>query len=140
MDKKIIEELIDIAIKNIDKSYVPYSNYNVSASLLAGSGNIYTGVNIENSAYPVTICAERTAIFKAVSEGERSIRAICIVGGKNGKITDFAPPCGSCRQVMREFSTPSEMIIILAKSKEEYIVKTLDELLPLSFGPEKLLV
>lgn len=138
MEKEKILELIDMAIENLDKAYVPYSHFHVSACLLTDSGKIYTGTNIENSAYSLTVCAERTAIFKAVSEGERNIKAICIVGGKDGKIEDYTPPCGSCRQVMREFSNPQEMEIILAKSRDEYIVNTLEEMLPLSFGPENL--
>lgn len=138
MDKDMINKLIDIAFSNIHRAYAPYSNFKVSAALLMESGEIYTGVNIENSAYPVTVCAERTAIFKAISEGEKKIKAICVIGGKGGNVTDYAYPCGSCRQVMREFSDPKEMYVIIAKSKEEYIIKTLEELLPLSFGPEDL--
>ena len=132
------KELIKIAIDNIDKSYAPYSGFHVSAALLMDSGKIYTGVNVENASYPAGICAERNAIFHAVGLGEKKIIAIAIVGGKDGVITDYCAPCGICRQVMREFSEPNSMKILLAKSLDEYKEFTLDELLPLSFGPEDL--
>ncbi|MCI5523541.1 MAG: cytidine deaminase [Spirochaetales bacterium] len=131
----IYKKLIEEAIKMLDFSYVPYSNFHVGAALLTSEDEIYTGCNIENSSFGATNCAERTAIFKAVSEGKKSFKAIAIVGGPNGKIKDFCPPCGICRQVMTEFCS-KDFPIILAKSPEEYIVKTLDELLSMSFTKE----
>ena len=138
MDKKQIEEMIDLAIKQLDYSYVPYSHFHVGAALLTKNGRYYTGCNIENAAYTPTNCAERTAFFKAVSEGVKEFDAICIVGGKEGVLTEYAAPCGVCRQVMMEFCDPETFKIILAVSKDKYDVFTLKELLPLGFGPAKL--
>ncbi len=138
MEKAKIQELIDIAIAQLSYSYTPYSHFKVGAALLGKNGQIYTGCNIENAAYTPTNCAERTAFFKAVSEGEREFEAICIVGGPEGKLTDYAPPCGVCRQVMMEFCSPKEFQIILAKGKEDYKIYRLEELLPQGFGPENL--
>ena len=105
---------------------------------MTASGKIYRGCNIENSSFGATNCAERTAFFKAVSEGEKDFKKICIVGGPAGAMpVDFAYPCGICRQVMREFCKP-DFEIIVAKSVDDYKVFTLDELLPSSFGPENL--
>lgn len=138
MDKKQIEEMIDTAIGQIDHSYAPYSNFKVGAVLLTKGGRLYGGCNIENAAYGPTNCAERTAFFKAISEGEREFSAICIVGGKDGILTDYAAPCGVCRQVMMEFCDPETFQIILAVGKEQYDSYLLKELLPLGFGPENL--
>lgn len=138
MEQKQIEELIDTAIAQLEYSYAPYSDFKVGAALLTKEGRIYTGCNIENASYTPTNCAERTAFFKAVSEGERSFRAICVVGGKSGILTQYAAPCGVCRQVMREFCDPDTFRIILAVSREKYDIYTLKELLPLGFGPEDL--
>ena len=132
------KELIKIAIENQKNSYAPYSSYNVSAALLTSSGKIYTGVNVENASYPAGVCAERTAICKAVSDGEREICAIAIVGGKNYTVKDFCAPCGICRQTMREFCDPKKMRVIFAKSQDEYKELSLEELLPESFGPDAL--
>lgn len=139
MEKTMIEKLIDTAIKQLDFSYTPYSGLKVGAALLTKKGEIYTGCNIENASYTPTNCAERTAIFKAVSEGVRDFQAICIVGGKNGVLTEYAAPCGVCRQVMMEFCDPETFQIILAVDKEKYDIFTLNELLPLGFGPSNLL-
>lgn len=139
MEKAMIEKLIDTAIKQLDFSYTPYSGFKVGAALLAKKGEIYTGCNIENASYTPTNCAERTAIFKAVSEGVRDFQAICIVGGKDGVLTEYAAPCGVCRQVMMEFCDPETFQIILAVDKEKYDIFTLNELLPLGFGPSNLL-
>ena len=106
MDRQQIEEMIDIAVRQLDFSYTPYSGFKVGAALMTKQGKIYGGCNIENAAYGPTNCAERTAFFKAVSEGVREFRAICIVGGKDGVLTDYAAPCGVCRQVMMEFCDP----------------------------------
>ena len=131
-------ELIKSAIDSLDRSYAPYSHFNVAAAVLASSGKIYTGVNVENASYPAGICAERNAIFHAVACGEKEITAIAIVGGLNGQITDYCPPCGVCRQVMREFCDPEHMTVIIAKSTDEYKEMTLAELLPESFGPDSI--
>ncbi len=130
--------LIESALGVIGSSYAPYSHFNVAAAVLCGSGRIFTGVNVENASYPAGICAERNAIFGAVTAGERTIRAVAIVGGANGQVSSFCSPCGICRQVMREFSAPEELLVIMAVSPGNYIEMTLEELLPLSFGPENL--
>ena len=138
MKKEMIEQLIDLAIKQLEFSYVPYSHFKVGAALLAKGGEIYTGCNIENAAYTPTNCAERTAFFKAVSEGVREFEAICVVGGKDGELTDYASPCGVCRQVMMEFCDPDTFQIIMAVNKEKYKNYTLKEMLPMGFGPNNL--
>ena len=138
MEQIYIEKLIETAIAQLDYSYTPYSNFKVGAALLTKNGDIYTGCNIENAAYTPTNCAERTAFFKAVSEGVRDFQAICIVGGKNGVLTEYAAPCGVCRQVMMEFCNPKTFQIILAIDKEQYDIYTLEELLPQGFGPSNL--
>ena len=138
MEKSVLEKLIDTAIEQLKFSYTPYSNFKVGAALLTKEGKIFTGCNIENAAYTPTNCAERTAFFKAVSEGERHFKAICIVGGKDGVLTEYAPPCGVCRQVMMEFCDPETFQIILATDREHYDIYTLKEMLPLGFGPGNL--
>ena len=138
MDKKLAEEMIEPAIGQLQYSYTPYSGFKVGAALLTKDGKFYTGCNIENAAFTPTNCAERTAFFKAVSEGEREFRAICIVGGKDGVLTEYAAPCGVCRQVMMEFCDPETFQIILATGKEQYEIFTLKELLPQGFGPTNL--
>ena len=120
-----IQELIREAIRMMDHSYAPYSHFHVGAALLAKNGMVYGGCNIENAGYTPSNCAERTAFFKAVSEGERHFAAICIVGGKDGKLADYTSPCGVCRQVMMEFCEPEQFKIILAISREEYRIYTL---------------
>ena len=97
------EELVALAMEAMGHAYVPYSGYQVGAALLTSDGRVYQGCNIENASYTPTVCAERTAFFKAVYDGVRDFSAIAVVGGKNGEITGFFPPCGVCRQVMREF-------------------------------------
>lgn len=138
MDKKRIEEMIDLAMEQLQFSYAPYSNFKVGAALLAKNGKLYTGCNIENAAYTPTNCAERTAFFKAVSEGVKEFDAICVVGGKGGVLTEYASPCGVCRQVMMEFCNPDSFQIIVAKSREEYQIFSLREMLPMGFGPDNL--
>ena len=127
-------ELFDKAKTMLNFSYAPYSHFHVGAALLTKDGKIYTGCNIENAAYGPSNCAERTAFFKAVSEGILKFDAIMVVGGPNGKIKDYCPPCGVCRQVMMEFCNPDEFKIFLAKSKDDIVEYTLKELLPLGFG------
>ena len=120
-------------------AYAPYSKFAVGAALLAKSGEIYTGCNIESAAYTPTNCAERTAFFKAINEGESDFLAIAVVGGKvDEEICEFCPPCGVCRQVMAEFCEADEFEIILAKGREDMKIFTLSELLPMSFGPRNL--
>ena len=131
-------ELMQKAIEARERSYSPYSNYRVGAALLSGSGKIYCGCNVENAAYSPGICAERTAFVKAVSEGERDFRAIAIVGGPAGGEPEVAPPCGVCRQVMREFCNPGTFEIVLGTGTEDFRVYKLEELLPLGFGPGNL--
>lgn len=133
-----LKELIKKTIDNLDFSYSPYSSFKVSAMLVGKSGKVYSGVNIENASYTPTNCAERTAFFKAVSEGEKEFERIVIVGGQDGLISDYTSPCGVCRQVMMEFCDPKTFEIILAKSPEDYRVYSLEEILPLGFGPSNL--
>ena len=129
-------QLIETAIEQLKYSYTPYSGFKVGAALLAKNGTVYTGCNIENAAYTTTNCAERTAFFKAVSEGVKEFDAICIVCLLY--TSEYAPPCGVCRQVMMEFCDPEEFQIILATDVEHYDIYTLKELLPLGFGPGNL--
>ena len=131
-------QLIREAIAAMQYSYSPYSHFRVGAALLTKGGKIYRGCNIENAAYGPTNCAERTAFFKAVSDGELDFDAICIVGGKDGILEEYAPPCGVCRQVMMEFCNPETFKIILATDEVHYTEYTLGELLPLGFGPGNL--
>lgn len=144
IDKEMKERLIREALSKLPNSYAPYSHYNVAAAVLTSSGKIYTGTNIESSLLSCTICAERNAIFTAAAEGERRLLAVAIVGGLNASDAgdlvkyDYCTPCGVCRQVMRDFSDPKELLIICAKSPEDYREFTLEQLLPESFGPEDL--
>lgn len=131
-------ELVRLALEAREMAYAPYSKYKVGAALLTKQGRVYKGCNIENAAYTPTNCAERTAFFKAVSEGERAFEAIAIVGGYQGAPASYAYPCGVCRQVMREFCDPAKFRIITAVSEEQYMERTLAELLPEGFGPENL--
>ncbi|MDE5802014.1 MAG: cytidine deaminase [Lachnospiraceae bacterium] len=133
------KELIKAALAARERAYIPYSGYAVGAAVLMESNRIYTGCNVENASYGATNCAERTALFKAVSEGERKCMAIAIAGGKEGKEpVDYAHPCGICRQVMREFGG-EDLIVLVAKSEDDYREYTLKELLPYGFGGENLL-
>lgn len=127
-----------MAMSNLDRAYAPYSNYRVSAVVQMSSGKLYTGVNVENAVLSVGTCAERTALFHAIAEGENEVKKVVIVGGPNGNVQDYCVPCGTCRQALREFCNPKEMTVICAKSTEDYISMTLDELLPKSFGKEYL--
>ena len=139
LTKEQIRELAAKSLAGIKNSYAPYSHFHVSAVLLSENGNIYTGNNIENAAYTPSVCAERCAFFKAVSEGERSFTAIAVVGGPEGASEfDWCAPCGVCRQVMKEFCHEDAFQIILARSVKEYKVYTLAELLPMGFGPDNL--
>ena len=134
MKKEQIKKMIEIALSQLAYSYTPYSDFKVGAALLGKNGRIYTGCNIENAAYSATNCAERTAIFRAVSEGNMRFRAIAIVGGpKESEPGDFCPPCGVCRQVMTEFCDPETFRIILMNGAGEIREYLLKELLPLGF-------
>lgn len=133
-----VAELIRSAMEARKKAYAPYSGYMVGAAVLTNELRIYTGCNIENAAYTPTVCAERTAVFKAVSEGWRRFKAIAVVGSPKGDITQYAFPCGVCRQVMREFADADNFVVIVAKSEQDYQTLTLRELLPEGFGPENL--
>lgn len=133
--KDVILKMIRNAKEQLKYSYTPYSNFKVGAALLAKNGKIYTGCNVENAAYTPSNCAERTAFFKAVSEGTKEFEAICIVGGQHGKIDSICPPCGVCRQVMMEFCNPETFQVILTNDAEDYEIHTLQELVPLGFGP-----
>ena len=124
-----------LAIQAMKSAYAPYSGFNVGAALLCGSGKIYTGCNIENSAFSPTVCAERVAFFKAVSEGERDFKAIAICGGKGGVMSDECPPCGVCRQVMAEFCTADFEIMLVSPEGERTV--TLGELLPSVYMMER---
>lgn len=128
MDNK---ELIELAGKARKSSYSPYSGYAVGAALLCADGTVYLGCNIENAAFSPTVCAERTAFFKAVSEGKRDFAKIAIVGGKADEPDGFSPPCGVCRQVMSEFCGKNFEVILLHDG--EIISKTFEEILPLNF-------
>jgi len=129
-----IEDLISMAADARKNAYVPYSNFRVGAALIMDDGSVYTGCNVENASYGATNCAERTAIFKAVSEGHRKISAICIVGSKEGS---FAFPCGICRQVISEFSDENTKVIV-AQNAEKYIIRSVEELIPDAFTPKDL--
>lgn len=141
MEQKKIEELIQAAFEARELAYVPYSGFAVGAALLSEDGRIWSGCNIENAAYTPTNCAERTAFFKAVSEGVTAFKAIAVVGGKKEipiGLVDDCPPCGVCCQVMREFCDPETFQVILARSEKDYRIYLLKQLLPKGFGPENL--
>ena len=125
------EELIEAARQAREKAYCPYSQYMVGAAVLGTDGKIYTGCNIENASYTPTVCAERTAVFKAVYEGERKFEAIAIISDS----ANYTAPCGVCRQVLSEFCE-ADMPVILANKEGEYKLVSLGELLPLAFTKE----
>ncbi len=136
MDKS---ELMRLALEAREMAYTPYSHHKVGAALLGKNGVVYTGCNVENAGYSSTNCAERTAFFKAVSEGVREFDAIAIVGGmEDAKELHLCAPCGVCRQVMMEFCDPDTFEIVLGSGPKDYEVHTLKELLPLGFGPANL--
>ena len=126
------QELINAAKKAMEKSYAPYSHFNVGAALYCGDGKVYLGANIENSSFSLCLCAERNAVFRAVNDGERDFKAIAIVGGKNHKIEKYCPPCGACRQVLTEFCKEDFDIILTDGQK----IKTfkLKDIMPLGFS------
>ncbi len=130
------KELLDLAVKASENAYVPYSHFHVGAALECSDGTVFTGCNVENSSYGATNCAERTAIFKAVSEGHRDFVRIAVYCA-DGKPEDYSMPCGICRQVMAEFNC--DMVLVLGKTDGSYMVTTLREILPHAFTPASLL-
>ena len=130
------EDLITKAKEAMLHAYAPYSGYKVGAALLCGDGTVYCGCNIENASFTPTVCAERSAIFKAVYDGQREFAAIAVCGGKDGEITGAFPPCGVCRQVMREFCG-DDFAVYMVTGPESYETCTLSQLLPYSFSLEK---
>ena len=132
------ETMIQLALAAREKSYAPYSDFHVGACLETKTGKLFTGCNIENAGFTATNCAERTAFFKAVSEGETEFVRIAIVGGRFGEALDYCAPCGVCLQVMEEFCNPNQFEILLAKSETKYQSHLLKELLPMGFGPANL--
>ena len=140
--KSISEEtrsaLIEKALDMLRYSYTPYSHFKVGAALLAKNGTVYGGCNIENAAYTPTNCAERTAFFKAVSEGVKEFDAIAVVGRHEGHVTDYTTPCGVCRQVMMEFCDPETFTVYVAIDRDRYREYRLKDLLPGGFGPSNL--
>ena len=131
MNMEIEKTLVDAAVKALDRSYSPYSGFKVGAALLAKSGKIYTGANIESASFTPTVCAERVAFFSAIHAGEKEFSKIAIVGGKEGVINSLCPPCGVCGQVMVEFCEPSFEVIL--SDGETIKVMTLGQLMPESF-------
>lgn len=136
MEDKAIRKLIAAALEARKNSYSPYSGFSVGAALMTSDGSVFTGVNIESASYSMTVCAERTAIFKAVSEGRRDFTAIAIVGGRE-EVSDYCYPCGACRQVMTEFCDYEGFVVISAVSEEDYKLFRLRELIPTAFSFEK---
>ena len=129
------EKLVELAKEAMQHAYVPYSGYKVGAALLCADGSVYCGCNIENAAYGPTNCAERTAFFKAVYDGHRDFVSIAVCGGKDGVITGHFPPCGVCRQVMREFCQDDFMLYL--EDEQGFEAHTLAEILPFSFSAKK---
>ena len=139
LTKELEQRLMNTAIKYRKRSYSPYSGYQVGAALLAADGEIFGGCNIESASFSPTNCAERTALFKAVSEGKRDFTAIAIVGGKAEGELEFCSPCGVCRQALVEFCDPKKFVVYLGTSDMDYKGYLLEELLPYSFTPKNVL-
>ncbi|MCL2603033.1 MAG: cytidine deaminase [Defluviitaleaceae bacterium] len=134
---KDYKQLAALAAEAKDRAYAPYSGFHVGAALLCESGRIYIGCNVESAAFPATVCAERTALLKAVSEGERKLKAIAVAGSKSGAEGDYCYPCGVCRQMLNEFAG-EDFEVIIAKSADDYRVHKWAEILPFGFGPKDL--
>jgi cytidine deaminase len=126
---KTVEKLLEAAKKVKENAYAPYSHFHVGAALITGTGKIYTGCNVENTSYGLTICAERNAIFKMISEGEHRIAEILVIGDTE----EFLPPCGACRQVMTEFST-NDTVVYLCNKQGQWQKTTMGELMPFTFS------
>lgn len=131
------KQLIDLAVSAMEKAYAPYSKYKVGAALLTAGGKVFTGCNVENASYGATVCAERTALFKAVSEGEKEFKMLAVAGGKEGKIIGAFPPCGVCRQVLAEFCS-EDFTVLAVTGYDSYKRYTLKELLPFAFTNENI--
>ena len=129
------EQLVSMAKEAMTHAYAPYSGYQVGAALLCADGSVYCGCNIENASYTPTVCAERTSFFKAVYDGHRAFSAIAVCGGKDGVITSQFPPCGVCRQVMREFCEDDFALYLVGPEGFETV--TLSQILPYSFSAKK---
>lgn len=138
LEKELEKQLMEVAIKYRNRSYAPYSHFQVGAALLTKNGEIFGGCNIENSAYTPSNCAERTAVFKAVSEGIKEFMAIAVVGGKADESLQFCPPCGVCRQVLAEFCNPETFLVYLGTGPEDYQKYLLKDLFPFGFGSDNL--
>ena len=136
--KNSVKELAKIAIEAKKTAYAPYSGFYVGAALLSKSGKVYTGINIESASYSPTNCAERTALFKAISEGEREFAAIAIAGGKPDANPEYVYPCGVCRQMLNEF-VDNDLIVYIVKTENDYRTHTFGELFPHGFGPKDLM-
>ena len=139
LTKEMEQNLMQTAIEYRKRSYSPYSHYQVGAALLTADGEIIGGCNIENASYTPTNCAERTALFKAVSEGKKEFTAIAIVGGKENQPLEFCAPCGVCRQALVEFCDPKKFVVYLGTGVDDYKGYLLEELLPYSFTPKNVL-
>jgi len=139
LTKELEQKLMRTAMEYRKRSYSPYSGYQVGAALLSVDGEIFGGCNIENAAFSPTNCAERTALFKAVSEGKKDFKAIAVVGGKAGESLEFCTPCGVCRQALVEFCNPKEFVVYLGTGTDDYKGYLLEELLPFSFSPKNVL-
>jgi len=139
LTRELEQKLMSTAIEYRKRSYSPYSGYQVGAALLSADGEIFGGCNIESASFSPTNCAERTALFKAVSEGKKDFAAIAIVGGKAGDNLEFCAPCGVCRQALVEFCDPKTFVVYLGTSIEDYKGYLLEELLPYSFTPKNVL-
>lgn len=137
MDKIAYQRVIQAALDARKKAYAPYSHYSVGAALVTKEGKLFTGCNIENASYGASNCAERTAFFKAISEGEQEFTAIAIAGGAEETIQEYAYPCGICRQVMQEFCQPNFKILVV-KDLDQVMEYTLQQLLPFGFGGESI--
>jgi len=131
-----MKELIKAAISACDMAYIPFSGFSVGAAIMTQSGKISKGCNIENSSYSATVCAERVALFKAVSEGEREFKTLALVAKKDGEIVENCPPCGVCRQVLSEFCDNDMPILLIGKNKT--LETTVGELLPLGFSSQNM--
>ena len=128
-----VKKLALTAVEAMKNAYAPYSGYRVGAALLTESGRVYSGCNIENASFTPTVCAERTAVFKAISEGEHKFTMLAVAGGKDGAIDGLFPPCGVCRQVLAEFCSPEFPVLLVTSATGDFERTTLGELLPLSF-------
>lgn len=129
-----IHELAEAALAMVGRAYAPYSRFQVGAAVVAESGRVYCGANVENASYGATVCAERAAIFSAVNAGERRLVALAVCGGRDGVVSEYCPPCGICRQVMGEFCDPDAFRVFVVRTADDFREFTLRGLLPEGFG------